>query len=186
MPNGRRSFSRQASKVAGARATDDGVRLVRLLAVELAAPLKDERSRLVAYPAGEAGQPDEQRGAIASIHHQVLDTAVAFDVSSEGLGYGRLGHLRQIRAFAVRRFVPTLDREARIGSGVHGRDSWVDVGCRSLECEIARNAPVAIGLAAPYREVGPARAHRRTGSAGGRLRDPRVAPLHDGGLRDHR
>src|SRR6185312_16262529 len=65
VPDRRPALAAKVSQLAGPRASDDGIRLLGLAALEGSRPLEDERSRSAAELADDSLHPDECRRAVA-------------------------------------------------------------------------------------------------------------------------
>src|ERR1051325_11058769 len=108
--NGRGTVADQAAQLSTRGSGDDGINLLRLTAFEYASAFKDKAASLAANFPGDALESEEHGGAVAAVHHEVIEMSLTHDISRVGLGNAGLGELRQVGALAVRFFVPARDR----------------------------------------------------------------------------
>src|SRR3989442_16030546 len=74
VPNSRRAFAAQASKLSGTGPRDDEIRLLRRAALEYSSALEHKAARLPCNVPDDPLEADERGGAVAAVHHQVVDS----------------------------------------------------------------------------------------------------------------
>src|SRR6266700_3791739 len=119
VPNSRRSFAAQASKLSCTGLRDDEIRLLRHAALEYSSALEHQAARFSCNVPDDPLEADERGRAVAAVHHQVFDMPFARDVADERLGDGGPSQLWQVLALTVRLLVPALDGESGVGNVFH-------------------------------------------------------------------
>ena len=96
VPNSRRAFAAQASKLSGTGPRDDEIRLLRRAALEYSSALEHEAARFPCNAPDDPLEADERGRAVAAVHHQVFDNGVAKEsyFVIPGSGTGELRGLR--------------------------------------------------------------------------------------------
>src|SRR5438067_6659807 len=77
VPNSRRAFAAQASKLSGTGPRDDEIRLLRRAALEYSSALQHEAARFPCNLPDDPLEADERGRAVAAVHHQVFDMPFA-------------------------------------------------------------------------------------------------------------
>src|SRR6185503_2315674 len=108
----------QALQLAGAGTRHDGVALFRLPALEHTGALEHEAARPPIEASDDALETHERRRAVAPVHHQVLDVALALETAGERLRDARARQLGSVLPLTVGLLVPCLDGELG-GDGLH-------------------------------------------------------------------
>src|SRR5438876_8909755 len=85
VPNSRRAFAAQASKLSGTGPRDDEIRLLRRAALEYSSALEHKAARLPCNVPDDPLEADERGRAVAAVHHQVFDMPFARDIAGERL-----------------------------------------------------------------------------------------------------
>src|SRR5881396_1870113 len=88
VPNSRRALAAQAPKLSCARARNDGIGLLRHAVLEYSSALEHKAARFPCNVPDDPLEADERGRAVAAVHHQVLDMAIARDITSERLRDG--------------------------------------------------------------------------------------------------
>src|SRR5262252_1194663 len=117
--DGGAAFTAEPAQLAGARARDDGIGLRGLAVLEDSGALEHEAAGLAADATLDVLEAHERGGAVAPIHHQVLDVPCAFDVAGERLGDRSPSELGRVRCFAIGLLVPGSDGEASVRGLFH-------------------------------------------------------------------
>src|SRR5438874_13587237 len=85
VPDSRRSFAAQASKLSGTGPRDDEIGLLRHAALEYSRALEHKAARFSCNVPDDPLEADERGRAVAAVHHQVFDMPLARDVDGERL-----------------------------------------------------------------------------------------------------
>src|SRR5688572_20739404 len=85
VPNSRRALATQALKLSRAGARDDEIGLLRHAVLEYSSALEHEAARFPCNVRDDPLEADERGRAVAAVHHQVFDMALARDIAGEGL-----------------------------------------------------------------------------------------------------
>src|SRR6267378_8642791 len=102
VPNSRRAFAAQATKLSGPGARDNGIGLLRHAVLEYSSALEHKAARFPCNVPDDPLEADERGRAVAAVHHHVLDMALARDIPGERLRDGGPRQLRQVLAVTVR------------------------------------------------------------------------------------
>src|SRR2546429_3003931 len=119
VPNSRRAFAAQASKLSGTEPTDEDIRLLRRPALEYSSALEHKAARFPCNAPDDPLEADEGGRAVAAVHHQVFDMPLARDIAAERFCDGGPSQLWQVLALTVRLLVPALDGESGAGNVLH-------------------------------------------------------------------
>src|SRR5439155_23962713 len=119
VPNSRRALAAQATKLSGSGARDDGIGLLRHAVLEHSSALEHKAARLPCNVPDDPLEADERGRAVAAVHHQVLDMALARDITGERLRDGGPSQLWLVLALTVGLLVPALDRESGVRNDLH-------------------------------------------------------------------
>src|SRR3954453_18050811 len=118
---GRRPLAAQAPKLSRCGPPDDEICLLCLSAFERAGALEHEGTRLTGDSPDDAFEAHERGRPVGTIHHQILNVPVSFEIAGELLCDGSSGQFREVRALAIRLLVPRLDGEPGVRSVFHLR-----------------------------------------------------------------
>src|SRR5207302_2254768 len=94
VPNSRRSFAAQASKLSSTGPRDDDIGLLRHAALEYSRALEHKAARFSCNVPDDPLKADERGRAVAAVHHQVFDMPLARDIAGERLCDGGPSQLR--------------------------------------------------------------------------------------------
>src|SRR5687768_3997198 len=119
VPDGRCAVAQKAPQVSGGGARDNGVGLLRLTVFEDASALEHEAATPAADSSIDLLETYKACRAVATIHHEVLDLRLRFDIAGVGLGHPGASEFWPVRALAVRLFIPALDGEPGICGLLH-------------------------------------------------------------------
>src|SRR2546426_11777770 len=119
VPNSRRAFAAQASKLSCTGPRDDEIRLLRRAALEYSSALEHKAARFPCNVPDDALEADERGRAVAAVHHQVLDMPLTRDIAGEGLCDGGSSQLWDVRGLTIGLLVPALDGESGVGNVLH-------------------------------------------------------------------
>src|SRR5947209_18500797 len=101
VPNSRRAFAAQASKLSGTGPRDDEIRLLRRAALEYSSALQHEAARFPCNLPDDPLEADERGRAVAAVHHQVFDMPFARDIAAERLCDGGPSQLWSVLALTL-------------------------------------------------------------------------------------
>src|SRR2546421_9999918 len=93
VPNSRRAFAAQASKLSGTGPRDDEIRLLRRAALEYSSALEHKAARFPCHVPDDPLEADEHGRAVAAVHHQVFDMPLPRDIANKGLRDGGTSQL---------------------------------------------------------------------------------------------
>src|SRR5207249_11785992 len=119
VPNSRRAFAAQASKLSGTGPRDDEIRLLRRAALEYSSALQHEAARFPWNAPDDPLEADEGGRTVAAVHHQVFDMPLARDIATERLCDGGPCQLWQVLRLAIGLLVPARDAKSRVRSVLH-------------------------------------------------------------------
>src|SRR5881409_1713951 len=114
VPNSRRALATQATKLSGSGARHDGIGLLRHTVLEHSSALEHKAARLPCNVPDDPLEADERGRAVAAVHHQVLDMALARDIARERLCDGGPSQLWYVLALTIGLLVPGLDGESGV------------------------------------------------------------------------
>src|SRR5262249_26837752 len=100
--------------------------------LECPGALEHEASRPARKSSDDLLETDERGGAVAPVHHEVLDLPLALDVPRERLGHPGPGELRHVRTLAVGLLLPRLNAEACVRAVLHLATSFPRDGTACL------------------------------------------------------
>src|SRR3989442_8631425 len=101
VPNSRRAFAAQASKLSSTGPRDDEIRLLRHAVLEYSSALEHEAARVRCNVPDDPLEADERGRAVAAVHHQEFDMPLARDIARERLCDRGPGQLWFVLALAV-------------------------------------------------------------------------------------
>src|SRR5882762_1177104 len=119
VPDRGTAIAPESAQIPGRRARDDGIGLLRLAALEYPCALQYKSAGLAIDSSGESLEPDEARRAVAAVHHEVLNLPFPLEITGESLGDAGPCKFWEVRALAVRLFIPALDGEPSIRALLH-------------------------------------------------------------------
>src|SRR5881396_3060403 len=119
VPNSRRAFAAQASKLSCPGPRDDEIRLLRRAALEYSSALEHKAARFPCNVPDDPLEANERGRAVAAVHHQVFDMPLARDISGKCLCHGGPSQLWQVLALTISFLVPALDGESGVRNVLH-------------------------------------------------------------------
>src|SRR5207249_8241187 len=128
VPNSRRAFAAQASKLSCPGPGDDEIRLLRRAALEYSSALEHKAARFPCHVPDDPLEADERGRAVAAVHHQVFDMPLARDIAGERLCDGGPSQLWYALVLTVRLLDPALDGESGVGNVLHVSASAIGNG----------------------------------------------------------
>src|ERR1700754_914784 len=119
VPDSGRALAAQAPKFSRAGARDNEIGLLRHAVLEDSSALEYEAARFPRNLPDDPLEADECGRAVAAVHHQVFDVALAREIAGEYFCDCGPSQLRYVLALTIRLLVPALDGESGVRNVLH-------------------------------------------------------------------